>query len=48
MHHLQSEKDVNLLMTLKKNGYHIYFGGKNDVFKEDVPLGLYCDYRSDA
>lgn len=48
MHHLQGEQDVNLLMTLKKQGYHIYFGGKNDVFKEEVPLELYCDYRSDA
>lgn len=48
MHHLQSAEDQNLLLELKKNGYHIYFGGKNDVFKNDVPLEKYSDYRSDA
>ena len=48
MHHLQGPEDQNLLAELKKNGYHIYFGGKNDVFRNDVPLHSYCDYRSDA
>lgn len=48
MHHLQSSNDGNILLELKKKGYHIYFGGKNDVFKQDVPLDSYCDYRSDA
>lgn len=48
MHHLQSECDGNILIELKRNGYHIYFGGKNDVFKQDVPMEAYCDYRSDA
>lgn len=48
MHHLHNSGDQNLLLELKKNGYHIYFGGKNDVFRKDVPLSDYCDYRSDA
>lgn len=48
MHHLQSQDDFNLLTQLKKEGYHIYFGGKNDVFRNDVPLSSYCDYRSNA
>lgn len=48
MHHLMSAQDDNLLKELKKNGYHVYFGGKNDVFKEEVDLSLYCDDRSDA
>lgn len=48
MHHLQGPEDTNILKTLKQNGYHIYFGGKNDVFRADVPLNMYCDYRSDA
>ena len=48
MHHLHGPDDLNLLRELKKQGYHIYFGGKNDVFREDVPLSEYCDYRSDA
>lgn len=48
MHHLQTSEDMNLLRELKNNGYHIYFGGKNDVFSKNVPLHDYCDYRSDA
>lgn len=48
MHHLQTSQDPNILRELKKQGYHIYFGGKNDVFSKAVPLEEYCDYRSDA
>lgn len=48
MHHLQSVKDPNILKELKQQGYHIYFGGKNDVFSKENPLDTYCDYRSDA
>ena len=48
MHHLQSAHDQNFLKELKNNGYHIYFGGKNDVFSKEVPLIDYCDYRCDA
>lgn len=48
MHHLQSEKDQNILRELKRSGYYVYFGGKNDVFKKEIPVQEYCDYRSDA
>ena len=48
MHHLLGEDEPNILQELKKNGYHIYFGGKNDVFKAEIPVSLYCDDRSDA
>lgn len=48
MHHLMSEEEPNILTELKKQGYHIYFGGKNDAFKREVPVSHYCDDRSDA
>ncbi|RGT71626.1 sulfatase-like hydrolase/transferase [Mediterraneibacter massiliensis] len=48
MHHLQSARDQNILRELKKAGYYVYFGGKNDVFKKEIPVNEYCDYRSDA
>lgn len=48
MHHLMSSDDENILTELKRNGYHVYFGGKNDAFRIDVPLSHYCDDRSDA
>ena len=48
MHHLMDEQAPNLLKELKQNGYHIYFGGKNDAFKLEVPVTSYCDDRSDA
>lgn len=48
MHHLQTENNVNMLKVLKENGYYIYFGGKNDVYNENVPFETYCDYRSNV
>lgn len=48
MHHLHHEQDFNLLKELKKSGYCVYFGGKNDVFSQEVPFSSYCDYRSNA
>lgn len=48
MHHLMDQEAPNLLKELKENGYHIYFGGKNDIFKMEVPVSSYCDDRSDA
>ncbi len=48
MHHLLDDSSFNLLSELKHNGYYVYFGGKNDLFKREVDKSYYCDYRSNA
>lgn len=47
MHHLMSDEDPNLLKTLKKEGYHVYWGGRNDFLKIDADHDAYYSTRSD-
>lgn len=47
MHHLMGEEDPNILRTLKENGYHVYWGGRNDVLRADVEVSNYCSTRDD-
>ncbi|MFS0779767.1 sulfatase-like hydrolase/transferase [Neobacillus sp. 3P2-tot-E-2] len=47
MHHLMGDEDPNLLRTLKENGYHVYWGGRNDVLRLDADVDKYCDTRND-
>lgn len=47
MHHLMGEEDPNILRTLKENGYHVYWGGRNDVLRIDVDVADYCSTRDD-
>lgn len=47
MHHLADEKQPNLLKSLKKSGYHVYWGGRNDFLKVDVDHSEYYSTRSD-
>lgn len=46
MHHLADDKEPNLLRNMKENGYHVYWGGRNDILREDVDLRLYCHERN--
>lgn len=45
MHHLMGEEDPNLLKTLKKEGYHVYWGGRNDFLRADADIAKYCSTR---
>lgn len=45
MHHLMGEEDPNILKTLKKEGYHVYWGGRNDFLRADVDVAEYCSTR---
>lgn len=48
MHHLLNISSFNLLTELKQNNYYVYFGGKNDLFKKEIPLSNYCNYRTNV
>lgn len=47
MHHLMGPEDANILRTLKEDGYHVYWGGRNDFLREDVDVEDYCSTRDD-
>ncbi|WP_245630333.1 sulfatase-like hydrolase/transferase [Amphibacillus sediminis] len=47
MHHLMGDDQPNLLKTLKNNGYHVYWGGRNDFLKIDADHSKYYSTRSD-
>ncbi|MFM9278095.1 sulfatase-like hydrolase/transferase [Paenibacillus jiagnxiensis] len=47
MHHLMGPEDANILRTLKKDGYHVYWGGRNDFLRADVDVSDYCSTRDD-
>lgn len=47
MHHFMGEDDPNILRTLKDNGYHVYWGGRNDALRLDVDVNQYCSTRTD-
>ncbi|AEE91774.1 Arylsulfatase [Tepidanaerobacter acetatoxydans Re1] len=42
MHYLLEEDDPMLLKTLKENGYHVMWIGRNDVIPADKDLSKYC------
>ncbi len=45
-HMLHPERDEpNLLKILKENGYHVWWGGKNDLTPGQDPLTPYCHER---
>lgn len=45
-HMLHPELDEpNLLKILKDNGYHVWWGGKNDLTPGQEPVDQYCDTR---
>lgn len=46
MHHLAGSDEPNLLKNMKDNGYHVYWGGRNDILREDVDLRAYCHERN--
>lgn len=47
MHHMMSNDEPNLLKTMKKEGYHVYWGGRNDFLKIDQDHDAYFSTRSD-
>lgn len=47
MHHLMKEDRPNLLKVLKEDGYHVYWGGRNDFLSSEVNQMDYCSHRSD-
>ncbi len=45
-HMLHPDRDEpNLLKILKDNGYHVWWGGKNDLTPGQEPVDAYCDER---
>ncbi len=46
MHHLADQNYPNLLRNMKDNGYQVYWGGRNDFLRGDVPSSLVCDVRN--
>src|SRR5690625_294369 len=47
MHHLMEDTEPNILKTLKNNGYHVYWGGRNDFLKIDQDVNKICSTRDD-
>jgi arylsulfatase A-like enzyme len=45
MHHLMRRDEPVLLRILKENGYHVWWGGKNDLIRGQNPVEPYCDVR---
>ncbi len=43
--HLMKEDEPVLLRGLKEAGYFVWWGGKNDLVADGVPLDRYCDVR---
>ncbi|MFO7821298.1 MAG: sulfatase-like hydrolase/transferase [Lentisphaeria bacterium] len=50
MHHMLHPEwnEPNLLKVLKDNGYHVWWGGKNDLTPGQEPVESYCDERFQA
>lgn len=52
MHHMLHREydETNLLSELRRNGYFVWWGGKNDLVPGDDEFGQYCDvkFRPDA
>ncbi|WP_208559699.1 sulfatase-like hydrolase/transferase [Marinilactibacillus kalidii] len=42
MHNLMDDTEPNILKTLKNNGYHVYWGGRNDSIKVDGDLSKFA------
>ncbi len=45
MSHMLQPYEPMLLRTLKAHGYHVWWGGKNDVVPGENGLDAYCDVR---
>lgn len=47
MYHMLHEEqgETNLLAVLKRNGYRIFWGGKNDLVPGDADMSPFCDVR---
>lgn len=43
MHYLQREDEPNLLRTMKQNGYHVVWIGRNDIIPANRSKSDYCD-----
>jgi len=48
MFHMLRPDEPMLLKTLKDNGYHVWWGGKNDVVPAQHGFENYCDVKYDA
>ena len=48
MHHMLRPEEPMLLRTLKQAGYHVWWGGRNDVVPADADFDVYCDHHSDV
>lgn len=45
MYYMLDEDEPNLLKVLKRNGYRVFWGGKNDLVPADAPLDGIADVR---
>jgi arylsulfatase A-like enzyme len=45
MHHMLRPHEPNLLRTLKNNGYHVWWGGKNDLVPGQLGYEDYCHVK---
>ncbi|WP_175638588.1 sulfatase-like hydrolase/transferase [Metabacillus schmidteae] len=43
--HMMQTEDPVLLRTLKQNGYHVWWGGKNDLIPQNADFSEYCDEK---
>ncbi len=46
MHHMLRPDEPMLLRTLKQKGYHVWWGGKNDVVPAQHGFDAYCDVKT--
>ncbi len=45
MHHMLRPDEPMLLRTLKRNGYYVWWGGKNDIVQPQHGFADYCDVK---
>ncbi|WP_066504131.1 sulfatase-like hydrolase/transferase [Abyssisolibacter fermentans] len=45
MHYMMQNDEPVLLKILKDNGYHVWWGGKNDLISADKDITPYCDEK---
>jgi len=45
MYHMMHDDEPVLLKTLKDNGYHVWWGGKNDLISAERSLAPYCHVK---
>ena len=45
IYHMMQPDEPVLLRTLKQNGYHVWWGGKNDLIPGDANFDEYCDEK---